>query len=178
MKQSTNTITLFATLAAGILMIIFNGRTDLFSLIVIILGIMLAVPSLVAGIRYFTAKGREDQPSWTILIPATGGLILGVLMLCAPGVFVHYLIYTFGVVLILVGIMQLVFLMQGGWMAGAYYSLIIVPSLTIGAGLLIIVLGPEKLQSAVTLIVGIALTIYSLNGFAGMLCHKNPSEAH
>lgn len=169
MKNTQFTLTYTAALIIGALLLIFSGEANIFNIMVIIIGALIALPSAYGIIRGFagkkgTGEKREGSPILTAFESALG-LILGVLMICIPSFFVHYLIYTLGILLILAGVLQIVSTLNASRdMGGINGLLYIMPCLTMIAGLVIVIVGPEKIASIATIITGIVLVLYAING--------------
>lgn len=177
MKTNRNYLwTYIFTLIIGALLLVFTGRTNLFEIIVIIIGILFIIPSLVLLFMGFQGKkgpdGQRESRPWYLGVTSVGGLIFGVLLVAMPNFFVNYLIYTMSILLILVGVAQVVNLSTSstdvGGMSGAWY---IMPWLTIAGGVAMIIIGPDRIADAVTIITGVLLVLYSLNGLLGTEAH-------
>lgn len=162
-------------------MLVYCRQTNIFEIIVVVIGICFIIPSLVGLYMGFAGKkqadgSRKSRP-WYLGTSSIAGLIGGVLLVAMPGFFVHYLIYTFGVILVVAGIMQILFLsaegrdiggMPGGWF--------IMPWVIVATGIAVIIIGPDKLANAATIVTGIALTLYSINGLLSASAHKLTSR--
>lgn len=169
-------ITYLFALAGGILLTIFHSKTNIFDWIIITIGILFLIPSILTIVGYFVPSKKSypnRKPNWITLIPAIGGVIFGTLLMVMPGTFTTYLIVTFGIVLIICGLAQLFFMMSGmrSLKISPYY--LIVPSLTLLSGVFILILGPAKIESYVTLMTGIVLICYAVNGFIGYFHRKS-----
>ncbi len=182
MKTNRNYLWTYAvTLVIGVLLLVFTGRTNLFEIIVIIIGALFILPSLVllfVGLQgRKDAEGRRQSLPWYMGVTAVGGLIFGILLVCMPGFFASYLIYTMSILLILVGVGQIVNLSAEsndvGGMSGVWY---IMPWLTIAGGVAMIIIGPERIADAVTIITGVLMVLYSLNGFLGAGAHHSAKK--
>lgn len=141
----------------GLLLIIFQGRGDLLNWIVIILGIMFILPG--AYMLVSQAGARKENRSTGSMITAVGCICLGVCLCVIPGVFVSVLIYLFAFTLIFIGVAQMVQIADFKLPMGYY----IVPVLVAVTGLIMVFAGAEKDASAIVLITGIALLLYSIN---------------
>ncbi len=179
-QRSILMIYLFA-LIGGILLTILHSRANLFEGIVVVIGVLFIVPCLymlfgliVDYLRYKRMKkaGEEIPVShdfkslrWLMLVPIVGGLLFGLFLVMQPVFFVKYLIYTFGAVMFLCGLTQSLFLIS----AIRYYHVsawwIVVPLIVMLAGVAVFIVGAEKIESAITLLTGIMLILYSVNGF-------------
>ena len=173
MKKQSSFLTYISALVIGILLLCFHEQAGLLKGIVIAMGILITVPSALMLISSFFTKpapdGAKQFPTWSTIVVACAGLVLGIWMLVMPGFFVGVTIYTLGVVLILVGIAQIVFISgaskpYGGAMVWWYA----VPILVIVGGLIIVFLGPSILDKAATIVTGILLIVYAVNGVGSL----------
>ena len=112
-------------------------------------------------------KRTQRRMRTMMLIPVGGGILFGILLVSAPGFFVRYLIYTFGLVMILCGLVQLIFTLPGmRWMNVNRWWL--VPPIAIMlVGVTVFILGPEGVEKAIILLTGIVLTVYGIEGLIG-----------
>lgn len=167
-------------IVAGVLLVAFHASSNVFEIIVIIIGVLFFVPSLLAAITTFfpgkEAKAQQKSVRWDVGLTAIGGIILGLLLICMPGFFVDYLIYTLSIVLIICGIMQIISISKSGEASVAGW-LFIVPVLSVVAGIVMIIAGPQKIANAATIITGIFLICYGANGFIGYLCTRKGKKA-
>ena len=171
MKNTQYTLTYVAALIVGALLLIFSGSANIFEYIVMIIGILIVIPSAYGVYRGFAGKkgnnenGKKTGGSLLTAFESVLGLILGIWMICNPSFFVHYLIYTLGIILILAGVLQIINMVNASRdMGGINGSLYIMPSLTMIAGLVIVISGPEKIATAANIITGIVLVLYAING--------------
>ncbi len=184
MQQKSILMTYLFALIGGILLSILHSRANLFEGIVIVIGVLFIIPCLYTLfcmlIDYFKYKRQKrdnagetvkvfSSARWLALVPIVGGICFGTFLVSQPGFFVAYLIYTFGAVMALCG------LVQGGYMIFIIRDFrlswwwITIPTLAFLAGVAVFVLGAEKIESTVALITGIVLILYSINGFASFL---------
>ena len=147
----------------------------------IAIGILVGLPSLVLVLMELFRKKPSDEArkaesrmvktqaaatNWATLIAGIAGLALGIWMLCSPAFFIKAIIYTLGAILVLSGIMQIAAIYSASRPLKPLMLWFIIPVLTLIAGLVVILLGPEKVSALAGLITGIALVVYSANGFA------------
>lgn len=180
-SKSTCILTYLATLAIGILLLIFTGRADLFKTIVIITGILFIIPSLIAIIySWIPAKnvmGQKTSRPWYISLAGIAGLVFGILLLCLPSFFAGYIIYTLGIVLILAGLTQIIYFAASAAVFGVSKLYHLVPWITIACGIAVIILGPKYISDIVTIITGIFLICYAINGFTELLSEAKKTRA-
>lgn len=177
MKNTSYILSYVFTLIVGILLLVYNRATNIFEIIIMVIGGCFIIPSLIGLFMGFSGKknpdGSRTSRPWYVGASSVAGLVGGVLLMAMPEFFVHYLIYTFGVIMIVAGIIQILFLSgEGrdiGGMPGSWY---ILPWLTVAAGIAVIIIGPEKIAQAATIVTGIVLTLYSVNGLLSATAHK------
>lgn len=181
MRNTQYIISYVFTLIIGVLLLAFWQQSNIFRIIVIVIGCCFIIPSLAGLFMGFAGKKQADgtrvSRPWYVGTSAVAGLIGGVLLVAIPDFFVHYLIYTFGIILVFAGIMQILYLSVtgrdiGGMPPGWY----IMPWLIIATGIAVIIIGPEALAKAATIVTGIALVLYSLNGLISASAHKITSH--
>ncbi len=177
MKNTQYILSYIFTLIIGVLLIVYFNKTNIFEIIVVVIGVCFIIPSLTGIFMGFSGKKQADGTRtprpWYVGTSAIAGLVAGVLLVAMPDFFVKYLVYTFAVIMIFAGIIQILFLSAEGrdinGMPNGWY---IVPWLTVAAGVVILLLGPDRILSALTLVTGIVLTIYSINGLLSASAHK------
>lgn len=171
MNNKNYVYTYLFTLIAGVLLIILHNRAQIFEAICIILGVgflVLGILSLMSAIFISNkAKAAGVKRSPALIIVSAASFILGLLMVVVPTFFINYLVYAFGIILLLCGIIQLCNFMPR--MSGLGFSrlFLIAPVLCMLAGILIFVIGAEKILNSLALMTGIVLAVYSINGFVG-----------
>ena len=172
MKTRPYFLTYLSALIVGILLIIFTGRTDLFRWIVIAAGILIIIPSAAAVINGIIpardSNGMKIPKPGYIVLMGVAGIICGVILICIPGFFAAYIVYTLGVILILCGLAQIVYMSVTGSIVGTNKGFYIMPWLTFIAGIVVIFIGPRGLENIISLLAGIFLTVYAINGFLQM----------
>lgn len=173
MKSKNYVITYLSALAIGILLLIYHQQSALYETIVIAIGALIAVPSLILLLTLLLRKSPQSLESAaaktvkvTSEVAALAGIGFGVWMMCSPQFFITAIIYTLGAILILVGIAQITYIYGAARPLMPAFGWFIVPLLTLIAGIIIIILGPEKVSSYAGLITGIVLVVYAANGFA------------
>lgn len=171
MNNKSFVYTYLFTLIGGVLLIILHDREKIFEAMCIIIGIgflVLGVLSMLSAVfisKKAVSAGVKRSPA---LIAVSGAsLILGLLMVIVPEFFVHYLVYAMGVLLVVCGVIQLCNFMPE--MRGLGFSgfFLAAPVICLAAGMLVFVIGAEKILDVLALMTGIVLVIYSINGFMG-----------
>lgn len=157
-----------AALLAGIALVVFNSTTSIYQIIIFTIG---ALVFLTSGLMLLTtifpgkkAKKAGMKPSPFVWGSVAGGIIFGVLLMVMPGFFVDYLIYTFGILLIICGIMQITTISGGMRHLGISGWFLAMPIIAVMLGLVIIISGSQAAQSLIMILTGIALACYGING--------------
>lgn len=172
MKSRNYVITYLSALAIGILLLIFHQQSAIYQTIVVVIGALIAAPSLVLLLTLLLRKKPETPTAGASTVriasevASVAGLAFGIWMMCSPEFFVSAIIYTLGAILILVGIAQMTYIYEASRPLRPAVGWFIVPVLTLIAGVVIIILGPQKVASAAGLVTGIVLVVYAANGFA------------
>lgn len=157
--RSNGLWTAIAVFIVGVLLIVFEGRGELLTWIVILLGIGFILPGAFNLISQLGGK-KENRSSSTI-IASVGCIIFGVVLCVIPDVFVGILIYLFAFTLVVGGIAQMVTIADFKLPLGFY----IVPGLVAVTGLIMVFAGAQKDASAIVLVTGIAMVLYAVNLF-------------
>ena len=172
MKKSASLITYVASLVIGIILLALHEQVNLLRGVVIAMGILITIPSAVMLISCFIghkdAYGNRAFPAWYSVIVAMAGLVLGIWMLCMPDTFEVWMVYTLGVILILVGAAQIVFIYSASKPYGANPWWYCVPVLVLAGGFIVCFIGPEGLNTWATITTGILLIVYAANGIASL----------
>lgn len=174
MKKTASLIAYVAALVIGIILLALynNEQINLLQGVVVAMGVLITVPSALMFINCFI--GHKDEygnrvfPSWYTVIVAVAGLILGVWMLCKPGWFEVWMVYTLGVILILVGASQIVFIYNASKPYGANPWWYCIPLAVLVGGFIICFIGPKGVNTWATLTTGILLIVYAANGLASL----------
>lgn len=179
--KSTNNIwlNLFA-LAAGILLLVFANETALFTSIVSIIGILFIVPCAIAFIITVLPPKNPDGSrtvNWFTVFACSLGLAFGICLVAIPGFFASAIIYTLGGILIIAGLAGIGFLINTRDGAGKSIFLYLIPCLVTITGIVVIILGrPRLLDQAAAIITGVALIIFSVNGFWAVIKNRQTKK--
>ena len=170
MKKPASFITYLAALVIGVILLSLHDKVQLIDGIVIAIGILILVPSALMLASSFMGNkdknGGKSFPAWYTIVVACAGLVLGIWMIVMPGFFNNAMVYTLGVVLILVGAAQIVFVTIAARPYGVNVIWYIVPVLVVAGGFIICFLGPKGDNTWACLTTGILLVIYAANGLA------------
>ncbi|MCM1318930.1 MAG: DUF308 domain-containing protein [Muribaculaceae bacterium] len=179
MKNKNFIYTYLFTLIGGVLLIILNNRAGIFEAMSIVLGIgflIIGILSMLSALFISDAAKEAGAKRSPILIIVSGAsFLLGLLMVIAPTFFINYLIYSIALLMIIVGIIQLCnFLPQMSSIGMSYYFLI-VPCLSMLAGIIVFCVKAEAIKDSLALLTGFVLTVYSINGFIGYFSRRSLS---
>ena len=170
MKSRNQLLTYLFAIAGGVLLLIFNSDPRLYGTIVITIGVLFLVASGYQLIQAFVpARGKKENGAVrvAVLLPAVAGVIFGLLLVCMPNFFVQFLVFTFAIMLFILGLLQLISICSRMKTLGLSAWLLTVPILTIVAGVVCLLLNRQEFHGAMTVISGIVLVIYGINGFVG-----------
>lgn len=172
MKERTYLFTYLSALIIGILLLVFHADEKLYNGVIIAMGVLIGLPSLTMLISYLLPKKNENgevRPRpWYGIIASAAALGLGVWMVSNPDFFMSVSIYTLGAILILAGGAGVIFIVMAARPAPIQFYWLIVPIISLAAGLVVIILGPAKVAHSAALITGIVLVVYSVNGFTSL----------
>lgn len=173
MKSKPYFFTYLCALIIGVLLLVFTGQTELFKWIVIAIGVLLIIPSVGSVIDGLVpakdVQGHRSVPKpWYLVAMGVAGIVFGVILICMPGFFAGYIVYTLGIILILCGLAQIVFMSVAASVVGTNKWFYVMPWLTFIAGIVVLFLGPSGIENIVTVLTGIFLIVYSVNGFMQM----------
>lgn len=190
MKTKPYFLTYLSALIVGVLLLVFTGKADIFRWMVIIIGILFLLPSLWViisgatgskknGVRTeyatdATGGNNDTRRSHNVFLTVIGvcGLVFGVILLSMSGFFAQYIVYTLGVVLILCGLAQIVYMAAVSALAGVNRWFYLMPWLTLIAGIVVIFLGPDGVGNIITWLAGVFLVAYAVNGMVQMAVNR------
>ncbi len=116
MKSTGIFFSSFVMIAAGIVLCLLNGRTDVLKNIIEVVGwAFLAAGVINLVIMIMRGKRKEDSSVMHITgwVSGIGGLCLGLALILAPAMFTSTLVYFFGALLVLGGLVQVIMLAWG-----------------------------------------------------------------
>lgn len=173
MKTRPTTIVNLLTLVVGLVLVLLHNQVDLIKYMVILLGVVILVPTAWLIIRFIAERLHHTPtvPGWPLMIPMAAGLAFGILLVSMPDFFEKYMLYTFAVLMILWGVGELVFTIMAS-RSGASKWWILIPIAGIVTGIVVLGLGVDKVSDIITLLTGIVLMCYGINGLMGEIGQK------
>ncbi len=159
-------LTILATAAVGILLIVWHNRLDMLQWLIIAMGLLIAIPSaytMVVNLMRRNKNATDKRGSISSIVAGIAAIALGMWMIISPTFFVGLLAYLFATIMIIYGILQLIIV--GYWsrpfvLPGWLY---IIPALLIVGGIVILCTSVRTMNSVVVLITGIMLVASSVN---------------
>lgn len=166
-------------LLVGFLLV--SNPTEMTVLIVQIIGGLFALSGLVAIIGYFITRSQHRRavrraaelgataPEASSLAPmfpvvGVGSLAFGAFLLCFPHQFVGYLLYVLGGLLVLIGVWQVVLLINARKYAPLSWPLFVLPVLNVAAGVVAICF-PQQTVELLFTVLGVGYILYGVSEF-------------
>ena len=176
MKNNVSTwITVIIMAAVGVIFIVYNSHVDLLAWLVRAIGLVLLVPGIITLITSLNELNnkptdeKKDTPqrsrstSQAVVVVSVAEVLVALWMLIAPGFFVHLIVYLFAAALILYGVYTFTTLIYFSKPVKMPWPFYIMPSLSIIAGLVILLTPVRDTSATVTLITGIFLLVIAIN---------------
>ena len=180
MKNSGSILTSFVLIVAGVLLCILNGRSDLLHTIVKIVGAAFFVSGVINVFIMINHSSKRKGNSFSRIagwLSGIGGVLLGLAMFFYPPLFTTVLVYLFGILLILGGIIQICIMAWGYKDASLSGWLYIVPVVLIVAGVIMICSDSLRVNASLMVIItGLGMILYGLNSFFGMIAVANARQ--
>lgn len=163
-------------LAAGIVLICFHTRVNILAWLIMFVGVMFAVPGLIGVITGISRSSRNRGINASTMISSIGSLIIGVIMIIWPEPFAGVFVYVLAAVLLIAGFCQI-------WVLAVDYKpysmplwLYILPVLIFITGIVMICTPLREIESAFTLMAGIAMVAAAANGLFIYLAAYNSAK--
>lgn len=176
MKTNASTWLFYIALAAiGVLFIVYYQEANILSWLVRAIGAILLVPGIITLLTSLrTLQNREAKgedivarhsrgSAKAILVVSVADILVALWMLIAPAFFANLMVYLLAAGLIVYGVCVLAALVYANETIKVSWIYYIVPSLSILAGLAIIITPIHETQANVTLLTGIILLVMALN---------------
>ena len=148
MKSKPYLLTFIFALIGGIALLIFASSPGIGKSVVMAIGVISIIASaytlLVAAFsknphRNVTGEEEAATVKTSLLIPAVAGLIFGLILVCMSEFFSRFLVYTYGVLFLICGFTQLMFITSKMGTYKISKGFVIVPLLIVCAGVLLLV---------------------------------------
>ena len=130
--------------------------------IVSIIGIMFIATGIVALLNYFSRRKKVISKSFSYIpVESLGSILLGLCLALMPTVFIGFLMYVLGFLLLLAGIFQILTLasIQRNTTVALFFYLFPVLILITG---IIILINPFDSMNTVLIVFGIAAIVYGI----------------
>lgn len=155
-------------LVAGIFMVVYSNVT--LRTIVLVVGIMF-IASAVFNLAYEFSRKRADKKSTslTAVVASFGAAVLGIIMVLTPIGMVNLIIYLFAASIILLGLYEICAMAFMYRPVTFPFWFFILPSLLVICGVVICILGAEKVGEVMVIITGISLIVYAASTFINII---------
>ena len=156
------------TLIVGIVMVSLPNIT--LSTVVLTVGLMF-IATAVFNLAYeFSGKRAANKTtSMPSVIASVGAGVLGIIMVLMPVGMVNIIIYLFAAAIILLGLYEICALAFMYRPVTFPFWFFILPSLMVICGLVICILGAEKVGELAVIVTGVALIVYSVSTFMNII---------
>lgn len=168
------------TLIVGIVMVSFSNIT--LRTVVLTVGLMF-IATAVFNLAYeFSGKRAAHRTtSMPAVLASVGAGVLGIVMVLMPIGMVNIIIYLFAAAIILLGLYEICALAFMYRPVTFPFWFFILPSLMVICGLVICVMGAEKVGELTVIVTGIALIVYSVSTFMniiGLITYRRSIRRH
>lgn len=158
------------------MLICFHTRVNILAWLIMFVGVMFAVPGLIGVITGISRSSRNRGVNASTMISSIGSLIIGVIMIIWPEPFAGVFVYVLAAVLLIAGFCQI-------WVLAVDYKpysmplwLYILPVLIFITGIVMICTPLREIESAFTLMAGIAMVAAAANGLFIYLAAYNSAK--
>ncbi len=155
-------------LIAGIFMVIYSNVT--LRTIVLVVGIMF-IASAVFNLAYEFSRKRADKKSTslTAIVASFGAAVLGIIMVLTPIGMVNLIVYLFAASIILLGLYEICAMAFMYRPVTFPFWFFILPSLLVICGVVICIMGAERVGEMMVIITGISLIVYAVSTFINII---------
>lgn len=130
--------------------------------LVVIIGILFAVPGLISLISYLTYRKKSDDRSTIVPVESVGSLLFGLWLILMPDFFTRMLMYLLGLLLVIGAVQQIYSLVMARRQIAVPLLFFLFPAITLIAGLIILFNPMESIASMIMLF-GIMAVFYGVN---------------
>lgn len=174
MDYKSNLWSAVFALIIGIAMIFFSNTA--LHTVVIAVGILFIAIAVFNFAFEFSRKRRNNGgASMTAILSSAGAGVLGILMVFTPSDMVNLMVYLFAAAIILLGCFQIINLAFAFKPITFPVWFFVLPALLVITGVVICIIGAQKVGEFMILITGIALIVYAVASFiniAGLLSFR------
>lgn len=160
MKSKNLTYTGIIALIVGIVLIFMKGAA--ISAVVMVVGVFFLLAAIINLILSFR---KETASPFISVLTAIGAIALGLWLLFDPAGFTSIIVYVFAALMILAGLYH-IFLLAFGFKDVKFpFAFYILPILLALGGMVILIIGSERMINAIVLVTGISLIVYAVCNF-------------
>lgn len=167
MDYKGNLYSAILALIIGIAMIFFSS-TALHTVVMFVGILFIAIAVFNFSFEFSRKRNGNGGASMTALLSSAGAGVLGILMVFTPSDMVNLMVYLFAAAIILLGLFQIVNLAFAYRPITFPFWFFILPALLVITGVVICIIGAQKVGEMMILITGIALVVYSIGSFANI----------
>lgn len=155
-------------LIAGIFMVVYSNVT--LRTIVLVVGIMF-IASAVFNLAYEFSRRRADKKSssLTSVVASFGAAVLGIIMVLTPVGMVNLIVYLFAASIILLGLYEICAMAFMYRPVTFPFWFFILPSLLVICGVIICIMGAERVGELMVIITGVSLIVYAASTFINII---------
>lgn len=171
--------------------IIWHSSLDIFSWLIVAMGILLIIPGLYNIIAMIFGRSKtvssstansetrvtvSSMPVFSGAVTSVICIAFGLWMIINPGFFVGLIAYVFAALMVVYGLYQIISIARVAKVAQIPWYLYIVPALMMIAGVVILCTSVHELQSFVVLLTGILLVLVAINSMIEQACESSSSR--
>lgn len=155
-------------LAAGLFMVVWPDIT--LEKVVLIVGILF-IASAVFNLAFALSrrKGSKSSSSLMGLVASFGAAVLGIVMVVNPIGIVNVFIYIIAAAIILLGLYEICAMAFMFRPISFPFGFFILPSLLVVCGVIVCILGAEKVGQLMVMVTGISLMVYAVSTFINIV---------
>lgn len=163
MSERTNLWINIFVLLAGVVLIYMHNDISLLNWMVIIIGIMCAIPGAI-GVISGISRSSSRRAGGLSIPSSLAMLVVGIIMILCPTPFVAIFVYVLAALLIICGLVQIWGLAVDFRPYNMPLWLYILPVLVAATGVVVICSPLRDVETTFTLVAGIAMVVSAING--------------
>ena len=173
-KVSIHLLSNIILLLAGLLLIVFHSVDHVLDKVACIIGAAFVLPSLVYLVMVAMRKAAEKRAiDFMGILPATGGVCFGLVMLLKPALFNGVLAMLLGMLLVVLGLFHIIYLLLSKKTLSIRLWYYLSPLLVLIAGVIILVTDwLSGKESVMVLISGCALVLFNFTSLQEYLAER------